>query len=478
MPNYDQDPNDPNIDPFPAGGGWDAARNWLRQQYPRWDRQDNAANTGMGPNGQPQPWLQPGQTPGYSNSPYAASPSAIPHTGGQYGGRGPYDIKGTTALMQYPGIIPDSAFVTNFGLAGRGGSGVDILNKGLGGLYQTQDQQRELAQKILDQAENQGPSAAQAQFQSGLDQSLKSAMAIGQSGAGASPGASMRSILEAQGSMAGQASSQAAQLRAQEEQRQMERRLQGQSLAGQILSGVGGESTGISALGAQLSDADRNALLNLEAQRSNVYSRQPSSNLAQQLAGAGIAAAGAIGGIWTGGATVAPGIAAGSAVAQSDEREKKNIKRFDEEAAPGVPFAEFEYKKDPSHKKRMGVIAQDLEKVAPEYVKKDERGHRWVDYSFLQNAARGVLVGGKAKRKGDAEENDTVPAMLSPGEAVIPRSIMQAEDAPDRAREFVAAIKKAKGGTVPGKGYGAVLAKQREIKQQIAALDRMISAYQ
>src|SRR5712664_51228 len=435
MPNYDQDPNDPNTDPFPAGGGWDAARDWLRRQTPRWDRQDNAANTGMGPNGQPQPWLQPGQTPGYSNSPYAASPSAIPHTGGQYGGRGPYDIKGTVALQQYPGIIPDSPFVTNFGVAGRGGSGVDILNKGLGGLYQTQDQQRELAQKILDQAENQGPSAAQAQFQSGLDQSLKSAMALGQSGAGASPGASMRSILEAQGSMVGQSNAQAAQLRAQEEQRQMERRLQGQNLASQILSGVGGESMGIAGMGGSLSEQDRQALLNLEAQRGNVFSHQQSINAQTDISP----------GRLIGGLTSAAG-AVGAAFA-SDERDKKNIKRLDEEAAPGVPFAKFEYKKDPKHQKWMGVIAQDLEKVAPEYVKKDERGHRWVDYSFLQNAARGVLVGGKAKRKGDAEENDTVPAMLSPGEIVLPRTVAQAEDAPDRAR-------------------------------QIAALDKMISAYQ
>ena len=35
----------------------------------------------------------------------------------------------------------------------------------------------------------------------------------------------------------------------------------------------------------------------------------------------------------------------------------------------------------------------------------------------------GGHVGGEAKVEGDSEENDTVPALLSPGELVIPRSV-------------------------------------------------------
>jgi hypothetical protein len=38
-------------------------------------------------------------------------------------------------------------------------------------------------------------------------------------------------------------------------------------------------------------------------------------------------------------------------------------------------------------------------------------------------AKLGALIPGKAKVDGDSEENDTVPAMLSPGELVIPRSV-------------------------------------------------------
>lgn len=44
----------------------------------------------------------------------------------------------------------------------------------------------------------------------------------------------------------------------------------------------------------------------------------------------------------------------------------------------------------------------------------------------------------------DSESNDTVPAMLSPGEVVLPRSVALAEDAPRKAADFIRAVKMAK----------------------------------
>lgn len=52
-------------------------------------------------------------------------------------------------------------------------------------------------------------------------------------------------------------------------------------------------------------------------------------------------------------------------------------------------------------------------------------------------AAHGAYVGGVALHPGDNKKNDIVPAMLSPGEIVIPRS--KAND-PDKAKEFVEAL--------------------------------------
>ena len=50
------------------------------------------------------------------------------------------------------------------------------------------------------------------------------------------------------------------------------------------------------------------------------------------------------------------------------------------------------------------------------------------------NAAHGAVVPGHAEVSGDSEQNDKVPAMLSPGEIVVPRS---AASSPDKASAFV-----------------------------------------
>jgi hypothetical protein len=52
----------------------------------------------------------------------------------------------------------------------------------------------------------------------------------------------------------------------------------------------------------------------------------------------------------------------------------------------------------------------------------------------------GGNVPGRAQVRGDSPRNDTVPTMLSPGEIVIPRSITQGPDAPNRAADFVRAL--------------------------------------
>lgn len=45
--------------------------------------------------------------------------------------------------------------------------------------------------------------------------------------------------------------------------------------------------------------------------------------------------------------------------------------------------------------------------------------------SNMMLASEGGIVPGQAKTKGDSEKNDTVPALLSPGEIVVPRSIVK-----------------------------------------------------
>lgn len=56
------------------------------------------------------------------------------------------------------------------------------------------------------------------------------------------------------------------------------------------------------------------------------------------------------------------------------------------------------------------------------------------------NMKRGGVVPGTAAVRGDSLKNDKIPAMLSPKEIVLPRSVTLHPNAPDKAKEFVAAV--------------------------------------
>lgn len=53
----------------------------------------------------------------------------------------------------------------------------------------------------------------------------------------------------------------------------------------------------------------------------------------------------------------------------------------------------------------------------------------------------GGEIPGRALRAGDHPDNDTVPALLSPGEVVLPRSVAQHPNAPQKAKSFVEALR-------------------------------------
>jgi len=59
---------------------------------------------------------------------------------------------------------------------------------------------------------------------------------------------------------------------------------------------------------------------------------------------------------------------------------------------------------------------------------------------YFTMAKGGKVVPGKASVKGNSLKNDTVPAMLSPGEIVLPRSVTKSEDPVGNATKFVEAI--------------------------------------
>lgn len=93
----------------------------------------------------------------------------------------------------------------------------------------------------------------------------------------------------------------------------------------------------------------------------------------------------------------------------------------------------------------------------------------------LIGSARGrempVEVPGTANFKGDTRSNDTVPAMLSPGEIVLPRSVAQDEDAPDKAKDFVAALKKNK--RPSPRAYAEALGRLKELEARMDAMEAL-----
>ena len=84
--------------------------------------------------------------------------------------------------------------------------------------------------------------------------------------------------------------------------------------------------------------------------------------------------------------------------------------------------------------------------------------------------ASGGYVPGRPVASGDHPANDRVPAMLSPGEIVLPRTVAQAEDAPERAADFVEAVTRSRKPKREPAGYGEVLKTMRELDAKLAAL--------
>jgi len=79
------------------------------------------------------------------------------------------------------------------------------------------------------------------------------------------------------------------------------------------------------------------------------------------------------------------------------------------------------------------------------------------------------LVPGTPQVQGDSQKNDTVSALLSPGEVVIPRSIMEGPDPVKNAAKFIAQIQKKKmnqGGEVKASDEGDFKAALRKVMSE------------
>ncbi len=257
-------------------------------------------------------------------------------------------------------------------------------------------QQQALAQQLQQQAAGQGPNPAMAQLaqQTGANTANQAALMAGQRGASGNAGLIARQAAMQGGANQQQAVGQGATLQAQQ-QIAAQQQLQQQQAAMANLSTqqVGqqqqqGNAYTQNALGA--TTGFLNAATGLQSNANNANASIASGNQRAQ--------AGLVSGILNG-AGSALGLAHGGQVPGGDVQGGQG----------GSALSAF-------------MNGQVESPMAP------------------MMAAKGAQVPGKPMVKGDSSKNDVVPAMLSPGEVVIPNHIMQGKNPAEAARRFVAAI--------------------------------------
>lgn len=279
-------------------------------------------------------------------------------------------------------------------------------------INQSQDQfnnnianQGTLAQQLALQAQGQGPNPALSQLQQSTNANSQQAAAQAASTAGINPALAARLAVDAGANANQQAAGQAATMRANQE-------LGAQGQLANLYGQMGGQQIqNQSTLQGAL--ANQNQLYSqnqLEPQRINGQIQQSNNQQAGQIFGGLINGAGGLLGKGLG-------------------------------LASGGPV--------PSR------LPDHLQAVASIY-------HPTIDFRS------GGPVPGQAQVAGDSPQNDTVPAMVSPGEVVLPRSVSQSQDAPSKAEEFMKHIQDKKKG-----GYAKVVESKKSLKERVENLEKM-----
>jgi hypothetical protein len=304
-------------------------------------------------------------------------------------------------------------------------------------------EQAALAEALRAQAEGRGPSLAQMQYERALQGAQAAAQSQLASARGLSPAQAQRLMLTRQAGAQAAAASQSAQLRLQEQQAAqaalgnlLGQRRQQELLGGQLAAGLYGQA---GSLGMQR--ALEQARLDQMATAGAMGLEQYEQQRATQAAGAATGAIGAGMGALTAGRggggtniTINPG---GSASVQGAGQATAS-----QMSASGAGLGSGG-----------ASIASQLKGVA-----------RGGDIKSRE-------IPGKAKYKGDTRSNDTVPALLSPGEIVLPRTVAQSEDAPDKAKKFVQAIKKQK--RPSPKAWAEAVARLNELESRLNAMEAL-----
>lgn len=295
---------------------------------------------------------------------------------------------------------------------------------GFGAIESSRDvgqQQARLAEALRAQAEGRAPSLAAMQYARALEQSQAAAASQLASARGLSPAQAQQLLMTRQAAAQQQAAGQSAMMRLQEQQ--AAQAMLGQALLGQRQGDILTASTagGLGQYAGQL------GLSQQQAEQARLNAQYAQQLAQQQQLERGIAT---VGGTLLG-ATLGGPLGVG--------------------AATGAMLG--------------GGLG---EAVTGGGTKALESG---LKAAGAPQRAGGGEIAGRAKFKGDTRSNDTVPALLSPGEIVLPRSVAQDEKAPEKAKKFVEAIKSKK--KPSPKDYAQAMARLKELEARMDAMETL-----
>lgn len=334
-----------------------------------------------------------------------------------------------------PGVNPDQAqqqFAEQNQIFKQQQDFINAINAqgGLQNQSQVFAQQQALANQLQQNALGQGPNPALAQLAQATGQNTanQAALMAGQRGAGANVGLIARQAAMQGGNIQQQAAGQAATLQAQQQlaaQQQLSAQQQAmQQVAanqvgnyGQNLNAYSQGNQGV--YGTQLAALNNFNQASLNAQQSN-------NQMKSKLLGGVVNGISTLGGLSGGSGEGSPaGKYMGGMVDGYDQggQVPQQPVHIDKEKAKQV---------QDSFNKALGFNEGGMS------------GHHVRQYFGLPMKGGGQ-VPGHAQVAGDSPKNDTVPAVLSPQEIVIPREIVMHANAPELAAKFVADILAKKG---------------------------------
>lgn len=290
---------------------------------------------------------------------------------------------------------------------------------GYGNSQNIQAQQQELANALLAQSQGNGPNPAQAQLaqSTGANVANQAALMASQRGAGSNVGLLARQAAQQGAGIQQNAAGQAATLQAQQQLAAQGALAQQQAAMASGNLGQQGLNAQLFGTGAGAQNAQNQANIANYGMVQGINSKVAENNAGAfskiaggLLGGAASALTGGLGGILGGGAAPAVTGAAGAA--------GPNLGLSSLGPAPTFKFAGG------------GKIPDHFHSVASIYHPEFAQGGS-VDFTG------GGPVPGQAQVPGNSIQNDTVPAMVSPGEVVLPRTVTQSADAPRKAADFV-----------------------------------------